>query len=115
LVVSGTTHEAALQATLLIGVLHKQKRKVAIVSKRNLLGLSIAAIVLLVIGYMLVLMGINGLALAAFGAGIAVVAWILGLITTVRSRRYGWMIAIALTGVIGTLAYGLFGPPDITS
>lgn len=51
-----------------------------------------------------------GLTLVAFGAGLAVVGWIWAIVETAKTHRWIWMTAIILTGALGALVYGLFGP-----
>ncbi len=48
----------------------------------------------------------------AISAGSGVTAWIAAIIRAARSARAGWVVAIVLTGVFGSLAYGLFGPAE---
>jgi hypothetical protein len=52
-----------------------------------------------------------GFVLYVAGALAAVVAWILGLITTAHLRRWGWFVAVLLLSPLGSLLYGLAGPP----
>jgi len=51
-----------------------------------------------------------GFVLYVAGALAALVAWILGLLTTARVRRWGWFIAVLLLSPLGSLLYGLAGP-----
>ena len=58
-----------------------------------------------VIGFVLYLAGVLA----------ALVAWILGLITTARMRRWGWFVAVLLISPLGSLLYGLAGPTQRTA
>jgi len=51
-----------------------------------------------------------GFVLYLAGALAALVAWIMGLITTARLRRWGWFVAVLLISPLGSLLYGLAGP-----
>lgn len=51
-----------------------------------------------------------GFVLYVAGALAALAAWILGLITTARVRRWGWFVAVLLLSPLGSLLYGLAGP-----
>jgi hypothetical protein len=51
-----------------------------------------------------------GFVLYLAGALAALVAWIMGLITTVHLRRWGWFVAVLLISPLGSLLYGLAGP-----
>jgi hypothetical protein len=51
-----------------------------------------------------------GFVLYVAGALAAVVAWILGLITTAQLGRWGWFVAVLLLSPLGSLLYGLAGP-----
>lgn len=53
-----------------------------------------------VIGFVLYLSGVIA----------AIIAWIVGLITTARIRRWGWFVAVLILPVLGSLLYGLIGP-----
>lgn len=58
-------------------------------TRRNLFVISLASIVLWGVGYLLLLNHINGLGIAAFGVGMGLMAWILGIIKTVRETKVG--------------------------
>ena len=51
-----------------------------------------------------------GFVLYLAGALAAVVAWILGLITTAQLGRWGWFVAVLLLSPLGSLLYRLAGP-----
>ncbi len=51
-----------------------------------------------------------GFVLYLAGALAALVAWIMGLITTAHIRRWGWFVAVLLISPLGSLLYGLAGP-----
>jgi len=53
-----------------------------------------------VIGFVLYLSGVIA----------AIIAWIVGLITTARIKRWGWFVAVLILPVLGSLLYGLIGP-----
>jgi hypothetical protein len=53
-----------------------------------------------VIGFVLYLSGVIA----------AIFAWIVGLITTARIRRWGWFVVVLILPVLGSLLYGLIGP-----
>lgn len=42
----------------------------------------------------------------------ALIAWILGLIQTAKTGRWGWFAVIFFLPVMGSLIYGFFGPED---
>jgi hypothetical protein len=44
------------------------------------------------------------------GVMAAIVAWIMGLIKTGQTRRWGWFAAVLLLPALGSLLYGLAGP-----
>lgn len=109
-------------------------------NKRTILILSIVAIVLFIVGF--VVTGASAAAVAAqcqpaadgtlpagcgatsaggFGiAGLiyllgfvaAAIAWIMGLIKTAQISRWGWFVAVLLLGSLGSLIYGLAGPTE---
>jgi hypothetical protein len=54
-----------------------------------------------VIGFVLYLSGVIA----------AIIAWIVGLITTARIRHWGWFFVVLILPVLGSLLYGLIGPP----
>jgi len=51
-----------------------------------------------------------GFVLYLAGALAALVAWILGLIRTAQLGRWGWFVAVLLISPLGSLLYGLAGP-----
>ena len=51
-----------------------------------------------------------GFVLYLAGALAALVAWVMGLITTAHLRRWGWFVAVLLISPLGSLLYGLAGP-----
>jgi ATP/ADP translocase len=51
-----------------------------------------------------------GFVLYLGGVIAAIIAWIVGVITTARMRRWGWFVAVLILPVLGSLLYGLFGP-----
>jgi hypothetical protein len=51
-----------------------------------------------------------GFVLYLSGVIAAIIAWVVGLITTARVRRWGWFVAVLILPVLGSLLYGLIGP-----
>jgi hypothetical protein len=51
-----------------------------------------------------------GFVLYLVGVVAALVAWVLGLITTAVRGRWGWFLVVVLLSPLGSLLYGLFGP-----
>jgi hypothetical protein len=51
-----------------------------------------------------------GFVLYLGGVIAAIVAWIMGLIKTGQTRRWGWFAAVLLLPALGSLLYGLAGP-----
>jgi hypothetical protein len=91
-------------------------------SKRTILILSAAGIVLCVLG-----IGVPGVSLAAAsnipqglavigglllvaGVVLGIISWALALIKTANIREWGWFVAVVLLNSIGALIYGLAGP-----
>jgi len=56
-----------------------------------------------------------GFALYLGGVIAAIVAWIMGLITTAQIRRWGWFAAVFLLPALGSLIYGVAGPTTKSS
>ena len=51
-----------------------------------------------------------GFVLYLAGVIAALLAWIIGLVTTARIGRWGWLIVVLLISPVGSLLYGLVGP-----
>jgi hypothetical protein len=56
-----------------------------------------------------------GFVLYLAGALAALMASIMGLITTAHNRRWGWFVAVLLISPLGSLLYGLAGPTQRTA
>lgn len=92
-------------------------------SKRNILYLCLTSIVVYVIGFIMNAASSNGSGfgtiLIVIGAILAIVAWIIAIIKTASMRRWGWLAAVVilgllLGGVVGPLIYAIFGPESTT-
>jgi hypothetical protein len=109
-------------------------------NKRTIAILSIVAIVLFVVGFVIAgaataatlsqcqanadgtvpascgasAAGGLGIALLVYllGAVAAVIAWIMGLVKTAQIGRWGWFVAVLLISPLGSLIYGLAGPTE---
>lgn len=87
-------------------------------TKRNILLVSLASIVLLIVGAALGGVAttpgasVNGTGLAIYGIGglAALVGWVMGLVKTAQLKRWGWFVAVLLLGSLGALIYGAAGP-----
>lgn len=56
-----------------------------------------------------------GFVLYLLGALAALVAWLMGLVTTARLGRWGWFFVVFLISPVGSLLYGLVGPSTRTT
>jgi hypothetical protein len=74
-------------------------------NKQNLLYVSIAALVLDVLGSTTHLGAIT-----AIGGLVSLAVWIMGMIMMARIKRWGWFVAILFLSPLATLLYGIMGP-----
>jgi hypothetical protein len=101
-------------------------------SKRTILFLSIGAIIVGIVGWVILLgaaasctatsstaatcgTGAAGGALAStllllVAAILTFVAWLLGIIKTARIGKWGWFVLVLLISPLGSLIYGIAGP-----
>lgn len=79
-------------------------------NKRTLLYLSIAALVLIIVGIILgpTTSAIGGI-LFLLGLIALFMAWVMGLLFTFRAKQWLWFVIVFLFLALGTLAYSLMG------
>jgi hypothetical protein len=104
------------------------------VSKRTIVILSIGAILLYIVGFVVIgagaascvgtgssattasncASGAGGLGLGTILIGVAallaLLAWIFGLIKSAQASAWGWFVLVLLISPLGSLIYGLAGP-----
>ncbi len=82
--------------------------------RTRLLGISLPALALITVGVILAWADLGALALLAvsMGAGLSLGAWVMGIVDAARARHWGWLVVVAIGGVLGTTAYALFGIGD---
>lgn len=92
-------------------------------TKKTLLSLSIATLLLYVIGRFFLLdaaanshnrlFALIALLVYPVATGILLlITWITGLIKTAKMKRWGWFVALLLLTPITSLLFGLIGPED---
>jgi hypothetical protein len=80
------------------------------VNKRTLLYLSIAAIVLIIVGIILgPTTSVIGGILSLLGFIALFLAWVMGLLFTFRAKQWLWFVIVFLFFALGTLVYSLMG------
>lgn len=55
-----------------------------------------------------------GLVLYLAGVLAALLAWLMGLLKTAQIRRWGWFVVVLLISPLGSLLYGVVGPTTST-
>ena len=84
--------------------------KEQLVNKRTLLYLSIAAIVLIIVGIILgPTTSVIGGILTLLGLIALFLSWVMGLLFTFRAKQWLWFVLIFLFMALGTLVYSLMG------
>ncbi|HEY7125781.1 MAG TPA: hypothetical protein VH540_17630 [Ktedonobacterales bacterium] len=79
-------------------------------NKRTLLYLSIAAIVLIIVGIILgPTTSVIGGILSLLGFIALFLAWVMGLLFTFRAKQWLWFVIVFLFFALGTLVYSLMG------
>ena len=83
-------------------------------SERMILWLTVGAIVVFIIGFIMVLNGSSDIGgWLALGAGLAsLIPWIAAIIKVIRTQKWGWFVGLLVFGILGSIAYGISGPEE---